>query len=360
MAAVRSAAISAAAVVAPRGFGRRRRLVPCFAAPARGASGVTASASGKMLPRSALHASASTTGAPDSNEAAAFLVQESLVEAELSKLACPICYYPLVSSIDHQSAPSKSDSTLECSTCKKLFSKDDYWDLTVAVGSTEYSETMPAATELFRTQLVSFLYERGWRQNFIWGGFPGLEKEFEMAKDYLKPKSGGIIIDASCGSGLFSRLFVKSELYCLVVALDFSENMLKQCKEFIKQENISDERLVLVRADISRLPFVSGSIDALHAGAAIHCWPSPACAVAEISRVLRPGGVFVGSTFIADVLPPVIPLLRIGRPYIDQITGNNTFLSELELEDLCSACGLVNFTFVRNGFYIMFSATKAS
>ena len=68
-----------------------------------------------------------------------------------------------------------------------------------------------------------------------------IQLQFEMAKDYLKPKSGGIIIDASCGSGLFSRLFVKSELYCLVVALDFSENMLKQCKEFIKQENISDE-----------------------------------------------------------------------------------------------------------------------
>lgn len=28
-----------------------------------------------------------------------------------------------------------------------------------------------------RNPLVSFLYERGWRQNFIWGGFPGPEKE---------------------------------------------------------------------------------------------------------------------------------------------------------------------------------------
>jgi len=37
-----------------------------------------------------------------------------------------------------------------------------------------------------------------------------------------------------------------------------------------------------VRADISRLPFVSGSIDAVHAGAAIHCWPSPACAVRSL------------------------------------------------------------------------------
>lgn len=43
-------------------------------------------------------------------------------------------------------------------------------------------------------------------------------------------------------------------------------------------------RLALVRADISRLPFVSGSIDAMHAGAAIHCWPSPACAVRSLSE----------------------------------------------------------------------------
>lgn len=37
-----------------------------------------------------------------------------------------------------------------------------------------------------------------------------------------------------------------------------------------------------MRADISRLPFVNDSIDAVHAGAAIHCWPSPACAVRSI------------------------------------------------------------------------------
>ncbi|XP_047075834.1 uncharacterized methyltransferase At1g78140, chloroplastic-like isoform X1 [Lolium rigidum] len=333
MAAIRSAAISAAALVALRGFSVRR-LAPCLAASPRAAT----SAAGKMLPRSAMQASAFTTVVPDSDEAVDEPSVEADTETELSKLACPICYYPLVSSIDHHSAPTKSDSSLECSTCKKVYpSKDDYWDLAVAVGSNEYSESMPAATELFRTPLVSFLYERGWRQNFIWGGFPGLEREFDMAKTYLKPTTGGVIVDASCGSGLFSRLFIKSGLYSLVVALNFSESMLKQCNEFIKQENISDERLAFVRADISRLPLV-----------------------AEISRVLRPGGIFVASTFIADVLPPAVPVLWIGRPYIGQITGSNIFLSEAELEDLCTAYGLIDFTFVRNGFYIMFSATKAS
>lgn len=46
-----------------------------------------------------------------------------------------------------------------------------------------------------------------------------------------------------------------------------------------------------------RLPH-QGSIDAIHAGAALHCWPSPTAAASEISRVLRPGGVFVASTFL--------------------------------------------------------------
>lgn len=36
---------------------------------------------------------------------------------------------------------------------------------------------------------------------------------------------------------------------------------------------------MLVRADISRLPFASSSVDAVHAGAALHCWPSPSAAV---------------------------------------------------------------------------------
>ena len=38
----------------------------------------------------------------------------------------------------------------------------------------------------------------------------------------------------------------------------------------------------------------AGSIDFIHAGAALHCWPEPTLAIAEISRVLRPGGAFIG------------------------------------------------------------------
>ncbi|RZR94761.1 hypothetical protein BHM03_00023515 [Ensete ventricosum] len=105
-----------------------------------------------------------------------------------------------------------------------------------------------------RSPLVSFLYERGWRQNFSRSGFPGLDEEvyssplafsycilftwqFNMAQEYFKPVAGGLLVDVSCGSGLFSRKFAKSGSFSAVVALDFSENMLRQCYEFIKQDD---------------------------------------------------------------------------------------------------------------------------
>lgn len=62
-------------------------------------------------------------------------------------------------------------------------------------------------------------------------------------------------------------------------------------------------KYILVRADVGRLPFPTGSVAGLHAGAALHCWPNPQAAFAEISRVLAPGGVFVASTFLSATAP---------------------------------------------------------
>ncbi|GJV02723.1 S-adenosyl-L-methionine-dependent methyltransferases superfamily protein [Tanacetum coccineum] len=282
-------------------------------------------------------------------------------EAKKKTLACPICYDPLMWNGDPVfSVDSTPRSILKCGICKKVYSgNENHLDLTVTSGSKKYGEYRPASSEIFRLPLVSFLYERGWRQAFtIWGGFPGPEREFELMRDYLKPVIGGTIIDASCGSGMFTRLFAKSGLFSLVVALDFSESMLKQSYDYIKEDSISKENLILVRADIARLPFASSSIDAVHAGAALHCWPSPSAGVAEISRILRPGGVFVATTYIVDGLYSFIPFLSPIRQNIGQFSGSHIYLSERELRELFTTCGLVDYTCIRNRRFVMISAQK--
>ncbi|XVE98451.1 hypothetical protein REPUB_Repub03eG0107700 [Reevesia pubescens] len=208
------------------------------------------------------------------------------VEANL--FSCPVCYEPLI----RKGPPGFNleaiyRSGFKCEKCNKSYSsKDVYLDLTVTAGLRDYTEVKPAGTELFRSPFVSFVYERGWRQNFNRSGFPGPDEEFRMAQEYFKPAEGGILVDVSCGSGLFSRKFAKSGTYSGVIALDFSENMLRQCNDFIKQDtSLLASNIALVRADVSRLPFSSGSIDAVHAGAALHCWPSPSNAVRIVCSV---------------------------------------------------------------------------
>ncbi|CAI9782410.1 unnamed protein product [Fraxinus pennsylvanica] len=277
--------------------------------------------------------------------------------SDVDLFACPICYEPLIrKGPSGFNLPAIYRSGFKCRKCNKTYSsKNIYLDLTITSGTKEYSEFIPAGTELFRSPFVSFVYERGWRQNFNRSGFPGPDEEFNMAQEYFKSAEGGVLVDISCGSGLFSRKFAKSGAYSRVVALDFSENMLRQCYDFIKDDvTILGSNLALVRADVSRLPFASGSVDAVHAGAALHCWPSPSNAVAEINRILRSGGVFVGSTFlrVSSSTPALL------RPFRQRITRDYNYLTEEEIEDLCRSCGLVNYTRTIQQSFIMFSAQK--
>ncbi|CAK9069681.1 Uncharacterized methyltransferase At2g41040, partial [Durusdinium trenchii] len=214
----------------------------------------------------------------------------------------------------------------------------------------------PPGTSTFQSPLVSFAYERGWRRSFASSGFPGPDEEFRLAQNFLKEGAGLLgdtLLDASCGSGLFSRRFVASKDYKTVVALDFSEAMLKQVDDFAKKEfgvdyaaprDPKQTALKLVRGDIARLPFESDSLGGVHAGAAIHCWPNPENAVAEVARVLRPGGVFVLSTFM-----PRGPLRAMG-------TNSNPyrFWTEDDLRSLTRRCGLTDFEAVtRDPAFIM-------
>uniref|UniRef100_A0A5B7AIB8 Methyltransferase type 11 domain-containing protein n=1 Tax=Davidia involucrata TaxID=16924 RepID=A0A5B7AIB8_DAVIN len=276
---------------------------------------------------------------------------------EVDLFSCPICYEPLIrKGPSGFNLPAIYRCGFKCKKCNKSYSsKNMYLDLTVTAGTKDYTEYKPVRTELFRSPLVSFLYERGWRQNFNRSGFPGPDEEFKMAQEYFKSAEGGILVDVSCGSGLFSRKFAKSETYSRVVALDFSENMLRQCYDFVKNDDtILNTTFALVRADVSRLPFSSGSIDAVHAGAALHCWPSPSNAVAEINRILRSGGVFVGTTFlrVSSTTPAIM------RPFRQRTSQNYNFLTEEEIEDLCTSCGLINYTSKVQQSFIMFSAQK--
>ena len=153
-------------------------------------------------------------------------------------------------------------------------------------------------TQMFRTPWLAFVYERGWRQQFRAAGFPGIDAEFAEVNEFFAPAAGGVVVDMSCGSGLMTRRLARSKAYGRLLAVDYSESMLAETRRRCEQEKTPTDALTLCRADVAQLPLADASIDAMHAGAALHSWPRLETGLAEIRRVLKPGGRFFATTFV--------------------------------------------------------------
>jgi ubiquinone/menaquinone biosynthesis C-methylase UbiE len=165
---------------------------------------------------------------------------------------------------------------------------------------------------------VSLAYERGWRQSFNRAGFPGVDAEASLAMEYFalpmakNTNNTKVLVDMSCATGLFTRKFAKSGKYDRVLGCDYSPSMLEEARRRIQADkdlhgngggnvnNKKKNKIELIRLDVGNIPMQTGSVDALHAGAAMHCWPDLNAAVSEIHRVLKPGGRFFATTFLSS------------------------------------------------------------
>lgn len=100
------------------------------------------------------------------------------------------------------------------------------------------------------------------------------------------------VLELACGTGLLSVQLaggVKS-----LEATDFSEEMIRQAKAKARSS-----RLHFAVQDATALSYASGSFDAAVISNALHIMPEPEKALAEIWRVLKPGGILIAPTFTA-------------------------------------------------------------
>ena len=67
----------------------------------------------------------------------------------------------------------------------------------------------------------------------------------------MTPQILQVLVDLSCGSGLFTRRFVRSNEFKGVVAADYSETMLQQTRQLFNQEPSLDNGL----EPVAKLPF---------------------------------------------------------------------------------------------------------
>jgi len=107
----------------------------------------------------------------------------------------------------------------------------------------------------------------------------------------LLPYQPNHILDIATGTGDFAVAATKLK-NVKVTGIDISEGMLEVGRKKIEKKGLS-ERIVLQKADSENLPFQQSHFDAAIVGFGVRNFETLEKGLAEIYRVLKPGGVFI-------------------------------------------------------------------
>ena len=161
----------------------------------------------------------------------------------------------------------------------------------------------------------------------------------ELLIEALDVHAGERVLDVATGSG--NAALAAARRGCSVVGLDYVPDLLERARIRAAAEGVTAD---FIEGDAEALPFEDGSFDAVVAGELFEHLQFPDALVAEIVRVLRPGGVLAGSVPNAFRVQSRLRFLR-GEPPEDDPTHLRMF-SPAALRQLLSRFGRVELRYV--------------
>lgn len=111
-----------------------------------------------------------------------------------------------------------------------------------------------------------------------------------MIDDLIEREECPKILDLGAGTGAVAKYILKKNAGSDLVAVDICENML---------DKISDSRIKKICTDVRKLPFEDMSFDFIVSRQCLHYVEDLDQVLSEVSRVLKPGGIFV----LAQIVP---------------------------------------------------------
>jgi demethylmenaquinone methyltransferase/2-methoxy-6-polyprenyl-1,4-benzoquinol methylase len=122
--------------------------------------------------------------------------------------------------------------------------------------------------------LMSFGIDRGWRRKTI---------------DSMKAFPHADILDVATGTGDFAMLACRRLGHCRVTATDLSEKMMEIGRQKVERAGLAS-RISFRREDCMALSFADGTFDVVTVAYGVRNFQDLDRGLAEMRRVLRPGG----------------------------------------------------------------------
>jgi len=111
------------------------------------------------------------------------------------------------------------------------------------------------------------------------------------------PAPGTRVLDIGCGPGTYTRRLAERHAGLSAIGVDRSQRQLTRARHHARRSGVDNCRFLL--GDALRLPIADSTVDAAVASRLLMVLDDPERALAEIFRVLRPGG----RCFIAEPRP---------------------------------------------------------
>ena len=156
--------------------------------------------------------------------------------------------------------------------------------------------------------------------------------EVKWLRQMMPLKTEMTILEVGCGRGAGAKLIHKTFKPSRLHILDLDIEMMRKAKKYLSSTPLSSLNLLV--GDSIELPFKAGCLDALFGFGFLHHVPDWRKALLEITRVLKPGGVYYMEELYPSLYQNAITKRILLHPEHDRFTSK-------DLRDEMNAAGLI-------------------
>jgi len=131
--------------------------------------------------------------------------------------------------------------------------------------------------------------------------------------------AGGTVLEIGCGRGVGTRIALEQFHARRVDAFDLDPRMVARARDRLVPYA---DRVALWVGDATMIPARNGTFDAVFDFGIIHHVPDWRRALAEVSRVLKPGGLFLAEEMLRGLIGRPVARRLFDHPQSDRFDGD--------------------------------------